>query len=253
MIKRKKLTKRIELIIFFLAMTASSLLYGKDRDNLFPGSLYMTDVHESAFSVDHLGHITYLKNEDVFSVEKEMNIEVDYSESATLHLSNGLNVYLQDHTNLLFSPKSFLHVKNSSDYILTLEMSGAAWFKSSAKPTEGTSFFIITPTAEIEVESSEFYVEAVADSYTTVRCLEGTLRLTNTMDLKTTIVIAGNEVRITGADGEKNCTITKVRMSQRSLDKWQEKRESIDLPPLHKWSLKNQRYFIENIELPKEK
>lgn len=233
--------------LLLLVLLLASPVFGGERKNLFDGSICIDSISDTALLVSRNGLTEEVKNNDVFVTNKDISLAVDYSETAVLHLSSGMNIFMQDHAHLTFYRGSFLHVVNSTDYLTTVRMSGVAWFKLPREPLDGTSIFVMTDSAEIEVHSAEFYVEAISGFPTIVKCLQGKLVLTSTVDFKTREVSAGQEAAITGYDGEKNVSVRINRLSERYIRDWQEKRTSVGLPSNLKWVLKDGHYVIESI------
>lgn len=241
-------------LFFILAFFLIPATFGSDARNLFPGSVRVTDIGSSVYSMSATGHVTHLKNGDMFVVDRETTVKMNYADSAVFHLSNGVDIFLQDHTDLTFPKKTFMHVANSSDYFLRIEFVGTAWFRSSRTPTERDSFFIMTNAAEIEVESSEFYVESFGESYTLVRCLQGKLRFSSSETSVSVEVLAGEEARIRGCGevGCKNAAVTKYKIPQRFLHTILESRKQAGLSTCPKWVLQNNCYVTERTALPSE-
>jgi hypothetical protein len=156
--------------------------------------------------------------------EKPITLNSDVSlNQKVVVLSNNTIMWLDSNAEIHFYAKGLEHVIDSNDYYLTLGVQiGDVYFKLSETPPDTSVMMVVTPSAELEIHSSEFSVESIvihARYVTIVRCYSGYIDVTNPTTFAVTR-IENNQASITGNNDEKNSSVLTKSIDQREVEKW---------------------------------
>lgn len=217
----------LAFLLIFLVCTALSVAAPKETE-LIPGSYY------------------YTFSEQVNTFDTSMTLLPIDSKQAIV-LSCGTTIWVDEGAVIQIDQNGLEHHPATGDYYLTINLlQGGAYFTFPSPPNETTVVMINTPSAEMEIHSSEFSVEAVVfddKEITILRCYSGFVVLTNTKTFKTTTVDAGQRASIMARDDNKNTSILLGKIDQISTDKWNRIIDTLKIPILT-WTLKDGRYII---------
>jgi hypothetical protein len=207
----------------FLCLFLLTALLGQAKPKFLVGSFY------------HDGQTT--------TFEKAITLQSPSSDYARVLFSNDSEVWLTKLAELHFEKKALEHQENSDVSYMNMELfDGIGYFKLKSLPNDMSVFLIKTSAAEIEVHSTAFSVETGTSS-TYIKCYEGKLNLTNSLNFKITVVEAGEEAIVTGADGDKNIVIRKYPIVAGDLAKWEEVK-SLEPKQSIVWSLNDGKYSV---------
>lgn len=207
--------KLITILYFILAIASVGFAV---EQPLILGA-YRPTVEQSSIPFDHV-----------------VRLEPDWSPPTTFEFSNGLVMWMKTISEVYLDSRALEHSVDG-DYYFTVEVEkGEVFFQLPVAPPEGSVFMLFTPSAEIEVHSSEFSVDVFGDSKTYVRCYKGTLTFTSTVDFSVFVLSEGEEAVVVGRDGEKNIAVVKYKLSWRAGNEWEKIKGTLS-SPLSKWTV----------------
>ena len=188
----------MRLPIYIFVFIISSTLIGADTNVVI--GFERVGGHAEYARVTSTNYTQIQPNDKIIIKGETEIISPEYNTS--LHISSdvGLNMWLDSRTTV----KVHEFIKSEDGYVLSADVNGTLDVVSPMI-TENTTILIQTDQAELEIKSSDFSI--IVDpmgKFTFVECYQGTISMTDSITLKTTVMKEGQYASVYGSDGEKN-------------------------------------------------
>jgi hypothetical protein len=227
---------RILLFIFLVTN-----MFAANPTSLIKGSVYAAEA---------TGDITYLFEGEVNSklLDKGDEIRIkELVEFKTLRDNCRLHLYFSNKSNIILHKKGWFTVENFEHFIdkdengnvvggaeiVNMYVRGKVDFIQDSVKEEGY-VSVNTAHADLEIKSKSFYVHS-NEFNTVVECYDGKILMTDSIDLKQTVLEAGQCAEIFSSGGAKNTSI-KVHPLTPEQAKSREERISKSPPVVWKFS-----------------
>lgn len=196
------------LFILFLVTVLAA-----NPTTLIKGSVYAAKVDgDIIYMFESEGKSKILDPGDEIQVKELIEFK-NIRDNCSLHLflSNNTDIFV--HKKGWFTIENFEHFVDKDETgksigggeIVNMYVRGKVDFRQATIKEEGY-ISVNTGTADLEIKSKNFYVDS-STYETIVECYDGKIIMTNSIDLKATILEAGNYATVFSSAGEKNTSI----------------------------------------------